>query len=66
MIERVRNPDVLGALGARVLDAGAARFGVEDEGGEEHVMAVSGGVGVGIARFPADSEDAFRAAITRI
>jgi len=66
MIDRVRNPEVLAEVAARVLDAGAASFELEYEDGEEHVLAFSGAVGVGIARFPADSEDAFRVAISRI
>ena len=54
----VRNTDVLAAVVARVLEAGAATFELEYEDGEEHVVAFSGAVGVGVAALPSDSEDA--------
>ncbi|MFO0792529.1 MAG: hypothetical protein U0586_00530 [Candidatus Brocadiaceae bacterium] len=58
MIDTVRNPDVLAEVVDRVLTAGAAEFEVEYDEGEEHVMALSGCVGVSIASFPSDSEEA--------
>ena len=58
MVALVRNPDVLAAVVARVLDAGATEFEAEHKDGEEHVVAFSGAVGVGVARFPSNSEDA--------
>ena len=58
MVAIIRNPDVLAEVVARVLDAGAARFELEYEDGEEHLVAFTGAVGFGIAAFRSDSEDA--------
>ena len=57
MVAIARNPDVLAEVVARVLAAGATEFEVEYEDGEEHVVAFSGAVGVGVAAFPSASED---------
>ena len=53
-----RNPDVLTQIVARVLAAGATEFEVEYKDGEEHVVAFNGALGVGVAAFRSDSEDA--------
>jgi len=58
MVALIRNPDVLAGVVARVLAAGATEFEVEYKDGEEHVVAFSGAVGVGVAAFSSDSEDA--------
>ena len=58
MVAIVRNPDVLAEVVARVLATGASEFELEYKDGEEHVVAFSGAVGVGVAAFPSDSEDA--------
>jgi len=52
------NPDVLGELVSRVIAAGTAEFEVECKDGKEHVFAFNGTVGVGIATFRSDSEEA--------
>jgi hypothetical protein len=57
MVAIARNPDVLAEVVARVLAAGTTEFEVEYEDGEEHVVAFSGAAGVGVAAFPAASED---------
>jgi hypothetical protein len=58
MVAIARNPDVLAEVVARVLAAGATEFEVEYKDGEEHIVAFSGAVGVGVAAFPSASEDA--------
>ena len=58
MVAIARNPDVLAEVVARVLAAGATEFEVEYQDGEEHVVAFSGAVGVGVAAFPSASKDA--------
>jgi hypothetical protein len=58
MVATARNPDVLAEVVARVLSAGATEFEVEYEDGEEQVVAFSGTVGVGVATFRSDSDDA--------
>ena len=58
MVAVARNPDVLAEVVARVLAAGATEFEVEYKDHEEHVVAFSGAVGVGVATFRSDSEDA--------
>ena len=58
MVAIARNPDVLAEAVARVLVVGATEFEVEYKDGEEHVVAFSGTVGIGVADFPSASEDA--------
>jgi hypothetical protein len=58
MVAIARNPDVLAEVVARVLAAGATEFEVEYKDGEEHVVAFSGAVGIGVAAFRSDSDDA--------
>lgn len=58
MVAAARNPNVLAEVVARILAAGATEFQVEYKDREEHVMALSGVVGIGVATFRADSEDA--------
>jgi hypothetical protein len=58
MVAIARNPDVLAEVVARVLATGATEFEVEYRDGEEHVVAFSGAVGVGIMAFRAGSDEA--------
>jgi hypothetical protein len=58
MVAIARNPDVLAEVVARVLAAGATEFEVEYKDGEEHVVAFSGAMGIGVAAFRSDSADA--------
>ena len=58
MVALARNPDVLAQVVARVLATGATEFEVEYKDGEEHVVAFSGAVGIGVAAFRSDSDDA--------
>lgn len=58
MVAIPRNPDVLAEVVARVLATGTTQFEVEYKDREEHVVAFSGAVGVGVVVFPADSGDA--------
>jgi hypothetical protein len=54
-----RNPDVLTEVVARILASGATEFEVEYRDCKEHVVALfNGAVGVGVATFPSDSDDA--------
>ena len=58
MVAIARNPDVLAEVVARVLATGATEFEVEYKVGEEHVVAFSGAMGIGVAAFRSDSTDA--------
>jgi hypothetical protein len=58
MVAIARNSDVLAEVVARVLSTGATEFEVEYKDGEEHVVAFSGTVGVGVAAFRSDSDEA--------
>lgn len=58
MIAITKNPDVIAEVVARVLAVGATEFEVEYKDGEELVVAFSKGVGVGVAAFHSDSDDA--------
>jgi hypothetical protein len=58
MVTIARNPDVLAEVVAFVLSLGATEFEVEYKEGEEHVVAFSGTVGVGVTTFRSDSADA--------
>ena len=58
MVAIARNPDVLAQVVARVLATGATEFEVEYKDGEEQVVAFSGAVGIGVAAFRSDSDDA--------
>jgi hypothetical protein len=53
-----RNPDVLAEVVGRVLATGATEFEVEYKDREERVVAFSGAVGIGVAAFRSDSDDA--------
>jgi hypothetical protein len=53
-----RNPDVLAEVVARILAAGATEFEMEYEDGEELVVAFNGPVGVGVAAYRSDSDEA--------
>lgn len=52
------NSDPLAAMVAVVLAAGAAEFEVEREDGREHVLAVFGATGIGVASLCSDSDEA--------
>lgn len=52
------NRDVVAEVVARVLATGAREFEVEYEGGEEHVLAFRGALGVGVAAFGSESDEA--------
>ena len=58
MVAIARNPDVLAEVVAFVLSTGATEFEVEYKDGEEHVVAFSGTVGVGVTTCRSDSDDA--------
>jgi len=58
MVAIARNPDVLAEVIAFVLSDGATEFEVEYKDGEDHVVAFSGTVGVGVTAFRSDSDDA--------
>jgi hypothetical protein len=58
MLAKARKPDVFDRVVARVLAAGATEFEVEYDGGQEQVVAFSGAVGVAVAAFRSDSDDA--------
>ena len=58
MVAIARNPDVLAEVVARVLATGATEFEVEYKDGEEQVVAFSGAVGIGVAAFRSDSNEA--------
>jgi hypothetical protein len=58
MVALARNPDVLAEVVAFVFSTGATEFEVEYKDGEEHVVAFSGTVGIGVRAFRSDSEDA--------
>ncbi len=53
-----RIPDVLVEVVARVLAVGATEFEVEHKDGEELVLACNGPVGVGIAAYRSDTDEA--------
>ena len=55
---RSESKEVLLEMVSRTLEIGATEMEVEYEGREEHVLAVREGVGVGIARFDASSQEA--------
>ena len=58
MVALAGNPDVLAQVVARVLATGATEFEVEYKDGEELVVAFSGAVGIGVAAFRSNSDDA--------
>jgi hypothetical protein len=58
MKTEAKNPEILTEVVARVLATGAAEFEVEYKDGEELVVAFNGAVGVGIAAFRSNTDDA--------